>query len=115
MPTATPSGKKNRRNYFMAKLTLTPTQRGLLEVLLKHQRRKVLQLARPPTPFLFTHVKRVATIIAALGFLFGLWFGVSTYHGPRPSYPYYDPQKPVPPWREPAPLESNHNTGGDYK
>jgi hypothetical protein len=31
----------------MAKLTLMPTQRGLLEVLLKHQRRRVIQLARP--------------------------------------------------------------------
>jgi hypothetical protein len=100
----------------MAKLTLTPTQRGLLEVLLKNQCRRVIQLARPPTPFLFAHVKRVATIIAALSFLFfGLWFGVSTYRAPWPSYPYYDTQKPVPPWSEPMRLEGNHDKGGDYK
>ena len=52
-------------------------------------------------PFLLTLVKQLAAIIAALTFLFGLWFGVSTYHTPRPSYPYYDTQKPVPPWSEP--------------
>ena len=28
-------------------------------------------------------------------FLFGLWFGVATYQTPRPSYPYYDTQKPA--------------------
>ena len=54
----------------MTKSNLTLTQSGLLEVLLKHQRRKVIQLTRPPTPFLFTYVKRVAAIIAALSFLF---------------------------------------------
>ena len=95
----------------MPKSDLTLTQRGLLDVLLKHQRRKVILLARTPNPFLFTHVKRVAAIIAALSFLLiGLWFGVSTYHAPRPSYPYYDTQKPVPPWSEPMRLEGNHNT-----
>jgi hypothetical protein len=62
---------------------------------------------RPPS--FFTHVKQVAAIIVALGFLFWLWFGVSTYHPPRASYPYYDTQKPVPPWSEPTPLEGNHN------
>ena len=46
-------------------------------------------------PFLFTHVKHLAAIIAALTLLVGLWFGVSMYHAPRPSYPYYDTQKPV--------------------
>jgi hypothetical protein len=100
----------------MAKSNRTLTQSGLLEVLLKHQRRKVIMLARPPTPFLFTHIKRVAAIIVALGFLLvGLWFGVSTHRAPPPSYPYYDTQKPVPPWSEPVPLKGNHNTGGDYK
>ena len=52
-----------------------------------------------------------SAIIAALTFLFGLWFGVSTYHAPRPSYPYYDTQKPVPPWSEPTPLEGNRDRG----
>ena len=98
----------------MTKLTLPPRQNGLLEVLLKHQRRKVIQLPGPPTPFFFTHVKRVAAIIAALSCLFvGLWFVVSTHHAPRPSYPYYNSQKPVPPWIEPAPLKGNHDKAGD--
>jgi hypothetical protein len=45
----------------------------------------------------------VVAIIAALSFLLvGLWFGVSTHHAPpQVSYPYYDTQKPVPPWSEP--------------
>ncbi len=65
-------------------------------------------------PFLLTRVKQLAAIIAALTFLFvGLWFGVSTYHAPRPSYPYYDTQKPVPPWSEPTPLEGNRDRGGE--
>ena len=99
----------------MAKSNRTLTQSGLLEVLLKRQRRKVIQPARPPTSFLFTHVKEATAIIVVLAFLFGFWFGVSTHHTPRPSYPYYDTQKSVPPWSEPAPLEGNRNTGGDYK
>jgi len=102
--------------HVMTKSNLTLTQSGLLEALLKHQRRKVIQLARPPTPFLFTRVKRVATIMVALGCLFvGLSFGVSTYRASRPSYPYYDTQKPVPPWSEPAPLKGNHDSGGEYR
>ena len=64
-------------------------------------------------PFLFTHVKHLAAIIAALTLLVGLWFGVSMYHAPRPSYPYYDTQKPVPLWSEPTPLEGNRDRGGE--
>jgi hypothetical protein len=64
-------------------------------------------------PFLLTHVKQLAAIIAVLVFLFSLWIGVSTYHTPRPSYPYYDTQKPVPPWSEPMPLEGNRDKGGE--
>jgi len=64
-------------------------------------------------PFFLTHVKQLAAIIAALAFLFGLWIGVSTYHTPRPSYPYYDTQKPVPPWSEPTPLEGDRDKGGE--
>jgi hypothetical protein len=72
------------------------------------------KLAQSPTPFLFTHIKRVAAIIAALSFLFvGLWFGVSTRHAPQSSYPYYDTQKPVPPWSEPTPLEGTRDKGGE--
>ena len=66
-------------------------------------------------PFLLTLVRQLAVIIAALTFLFGLSFGVSTYHTPRPSYPYYDTQKPVPPWSEPTPLEGNRDRGGEYR
>ena len=66
-------------------------------------------------PFSFTYLKQVTVIIAVLAFLFGFWFGVSTYHGPWPSYPYYDTQKPVPPWSEPIPLKGNYDKGGDYK
>jgi len=67
-------------------------------------------------PFHFSRVKQLAVIIAALTFLFvGLWFGVSMYHAPRPSYPYYDTQKPVPPWSEPTPLEGNRDRGGEYR
>ena len=65
--------------------------------------------------FSFTYLKQVTVIIAVLAFLFGFWFGVSTRHTLRASYPYYDTQKQVPPWSEPAPLESNHNTGADSK
>ena len=64
--------------------------------------------------FFFTHVKQLAIIVAALGCLFAaLLFGVSTYHAPRPSYPYYDTQKPVPPWSEPTPLEGNRDRRGE--
>jgi hypothetical protein len=62
-----------------------------------------------------THVKKLAAIIAVLGFVFSLWFGVSTYQAPRASYPYYDTQKPVPPWSEPMPLEGNYNRGEEPK
>jgi len=66
------------------------------------------QLAGSPTPFLFTHIKRVAAIIAGLSFLLvGLWFGISTRHTPQSRYPYYDTQKPVPQWSEPMPLKGN--------
>ena len=39
-------------------------------------------------PLPFTHVKEVTAIIAVLAFLFGLWFGISNYTAPGPSYPY---------------------------
>ena len=64
-------------------------------------------------PFLFTHAKQLATFIAALTFLFGLALGVSTYHAPPASYPYYDTRKPVPTWSEPTPLEGNRDRGGE--
>ena len=64
-------------------------------------------------PFLLTRVKQPVAITAVLAFLFGLWIGVATYHTTRPSYPYYDTQKPVPPWSEPMPLEGNRDKGGE--
>ena len=69
----------------------------------------------PRPSFLFSHVKQLAAIIAALALLFGLWFGVSTYQAPQPSYPYYDTQKPLPPWSEPTPLQGNRDRGGEYR
>ena len=63
--------------------------------------------------FLFTPVKQLAAIVMLGCLLVGLWFGVSTYHAPRLSYPYYDTQKPVPPWSEPTLLEGNHDRGGE--
>jgi hypothetical protein len=36
----------------------------------------------------FARIKQLAAIIIALGFGFGLWFGVSNYTAPRPSYLY---------------------------
>jgi len=57
-------------------------------------------------------VKKLAAVIAVLGFVFWLWFGASTYRAP--SYPYYDIQKPVPPWSEPMPLEGNHGRGKSH-
>jgi hypothetical protein len=72
----------------------------------------ICQRARPSS---LTHVKKLAAIIVVSGFVFWLWFGVSTYRAPRASYPYYDTQKPVPPWNEPAPLGGNYGRGEEHK
>jgi len=53
--------------------------------------------------------------IAVIGFLFWLWFGASNDHTPLPSYPYYDTQRPVPPWSEPAPLAGNYNRKAEQR
>jgi hypothetical protein len=66
-------------------------------------------------PFLPTLIKQLAAIVAAVIFLVGLWFGVAMYQTPRPSYPYYDTQKPLPPWSEPTPLEGNRDRGGEHR
>jgi hypothetical protein len=98
----------------MTKLTSAVIHNGLLNELLKHQPHKVIELSRSANPIVFTHGKRLASIIAALSFLFvGLWFAVSTYLVPQPSYPYYDTHRPVPPWSEPAPLDGNRDRGGE--
>jgi len=56
---------------------------------------------------LFIRIQQLVAI-ATLGFLLWLWFAASSDHAPQPSYPYYDTQKPVPPWSEPAQLEGNY-------
>jgi hypothetical protein len=61
-----------------------------------------------------THARNLAAVIVVLGFVFCLWFGVSTYRAPLASYPYYDIQKPVPAWSEPMPLEGNHGREQRY-
>jgi hypothetical protein len=65
--------------------------------------------------FFLIHVKKLAAIIVMLGFAFWLWYGASTYHAPHTSYPYYDTQKPVPPWSEPMPLQGNYDRGQGHK
>ena len=49
----------------------------------------------------------IITFVIGLSVVFAMWFNVSTPTAPRPTYPYYDTQKPVPPWSEPTPLEGN--------
>ena len=72
-------------------------------------------ISHRPRPSSWAHVKKLAAIIVGLGFVLCLWFGVSTYHAPRASYPYYDTQNPVPPWSEPMPLEGNYDRGEEHK
>jgi hypothetical protein len=71
--------------------------------------------SRRPRRYSVTHVKKLTAIIVMLGFVFWLSFGVSTYHAPRASYPYYDTRKPVPPWSEPMPLQGNYDRGEEHK
>jgi hypothetical protein len=66
-------------------------------------------------PFLATLIKQLPAIIAVMTLLFALWFGVATYLAPRPSYPYYDTQKPLPPWSEPTPLAGNRDRAGEHR
>ena len=72
-------------------------------------------ISEPPRPSFLTHVKKLAAIIVVLGFVFWLCFGVSTYHAPLASYPYYDTQKPVPQWSETMALEGNYHRGEEHK
>ncbi len=51
--------------------------------------------------------KKLAAITAVAGLVSWLWVGASTHLAPEASYPYYDTQKPVPPWSEPMPLKGN--------
>jgi hypothetical protein len=70
------------------------------------------QIHRAP---LSRHGKQLAAIIVALGFLICAWFTFSTPHTSAPNYPYYDTQKPVPPWSEPTPLEGNRDRAGAHR
>lgn len=72
-------------------------------------------IAASPDYTSLTRIKPFAAIVLLIGFVFWLWFGVSTHHEPRASYPYYDIQKPVPPWSEPMPLEGNYNRADEPK
>jgi len=72
-------------------------------------RREVISQRPRPSPL--TQVTKLAAIIVVLGFVFWLWLGISTYHAPLARYPYYDTQKPVPPWSEPMPLKGNYGRG----
>jgi hypothetical protein len=99
-----------RREQIYRDPSLWSTYAELLRQIYRHPwlwRRDVI--SRRARPSLLTDVKKLAAIIALLGFVFWVWSGVSTYRAPRPSYPYYDTQKPVPPWIEPMPLEGNYN------
>jgi len=51
--------------------------------------------------------------LATLGVLLWVWFGGLRHPTPQPTYPYYDTQKPVPPWSEPGPLEGNYSRQGE--
>jgi hypothetical protein len=71
--------------------------------------------SQPPRRSPLTHLKKLAAVIVLLGFGFWLGFGASTYHTTQASYPYYDTQKPVPPWSEPMALEGNFARGEEHK
>jgi hypothetical protein len=71
-------------------------------------------ISQPLRPSSLTHVKKLAAIVVVLG-SFWLWFGVSPYQAPLATYPYYDIQKPVPPWSEPLPLKGNYDRGEEHK
>jgi hypothetical protein len=94
--------------------SLWSTYAELQQQIYRHPRlwRRDVISQRPHSSSL-THVKELAAIIVVLGCVF--WFGVSAYHAPRASYPYYDTHKPVPPWSEPMPLEGNYGRGERHK
>jgi hypothetical protein len=91
-----------------------PTYTALLQQI-HHPPLRTRDVTSRRHPFLPALIKQIAAIIAVMTFLFGLWFGVSMYQTPRPSYPYYDMQKPAPPWSEPTPLEGNRDRGGEHR
>jgi hypothetical protein len=70
-------------------------------------RRNELSQHHRPRPSFLAHANKLAAIIAVAGLVFWLGFGAS-HHAPEKSYPYYDIQKPVPPWSEPMPLKGNY-------
>jgi len=72
-------------------------------------------ISQRPSPSFSARARKIAAIIIVLGFVFWLGFSVSTYHPPRTSYPYYDTQKPVPPWSEPMSLKGNYDREEGHK
>ena len=91
-----------------------PTYTALLQQI-HHPPLRTRDVTSRRHPFLSTLIKQLPAIIAAMTLLFGLWFGVATYQTPRPSYPYYDTQKPLPPFSEPTPLEGNRDRAGEHR
>lgn len=80
----------------------------------RHQPLWIPGLMFKRSPSLFVRIQQVV-VIAALAFVFWLWLGLSKDHTSRPSYPYYDTQGPVPPWREPATLQGNYDRKGEHR
>jgi len=80
-----------------------------------HQARLWKRDLKRPHPLSLIHLKKLAAILIMLGFVSWLWFGVSMYQAPRASFPYYDTQKPVPPWSEPMPLEGNYGRAQEHR
>ncbi len=106
--------------------TLTLTQSELLAVLLQRQRSSVIQLAqrrthhkqaRPAFWSTFTWPWRALTVPTLVGDSAEPFCRNRPvpHYPPRPSYPYYDTQKLVPPWTEHTPLEGNRDKGGKYR
>jgi hypothetical protein len=77
---------------------------SIAEIPLQIPQQERRTLRKPPQEHLGAVI---IAFVLGLGFVFGMWFNVSTPTAPRPTYPYYDTQKPVPPWSEPTPLEGN--------
>ena len=77
---------------------------SIAEIPLQTPQQERRTLRKPPQEHLGTII--IAFIIG-LGLVFAMWFNVSAPAVPPSMYPYYDTQKPAPPWSEPTPLEGN--------
>jgi hypothetical protein len=70
-------------------------------------RRLMRKVIAPPSQFFPIHIEQLIAIVT-LGVLFWLLLGVPKHIAPLQGYPYYDVQKPLPPWTEPGPLQGNY-------